>query len=148
MKNLDLLIRHGLLLVCLSIVSGTVLADDPPDPNSACPSTSQHSGTARGSGESTFFPDDFDKEVAEDEAKAEVLENLEIASGVVCEICWNGVQCTRSAGTGAGQITYSYTYIPGDDPQQSGWHVDASYTGDYSVSCGNCPPQPKPPGGF
>ena len=115
-------------------------ASEPTDPvpNQSCGTSSNQNaanaitGTAKscfGGSSACWF--------AEIDAKRDLEAKLGRASGVVCKICPDGVQCSRSATMGNG--TYSLTCTTYTENGAQCCKCTASYTGAYTVACAACP---------
>ena len=67
-------------------------------------------------------------------AKDEILGKLASASGVVCAICDNGIQCTRYATVADAQWSE-----PDCEQSSSGrWWCAIAHTGKYKAGCKDC----------
>ena len=109
-------------------------AFDDPEPNQNCGASSDHSTNGNPdcqTGTSTMSQ--WHAEIAASSARD---ADLAYVSGVVCKICWNGVQCSRSVTLGTGSTSMDCTSSGGT------WTCVSCFTGDYSVKCAKCPRQP------
>lgn len=129
------------LIVLASLAAGPTHASQSsapadPVPNQACGSSSLHTTTGESAEASSCFGSDPCVWATSD-AKTKLLKKLGRASGVVCKICPDGIQCGRSVTLGASGYSISCnTY------QQNGQNCckcTASFTGSYTVSCAACP---------
>ena len=131
-----------LLAALLSSTSAIAYLSAPADvtPNTDCNAVVKTFTTTEavtGVGTSAGFGHDSDLWFARNEAKRNLKKNLGRASGVVCKICPDGIQCTRNASyTGETTETVEEWIGPFGDV---GVKVTLTYNGEYKVSCSVCP---------
>ena len=123
----------------LVAATSTALAQDPPPPqpapNTECGSEAQPFTTPEGGIEGTGRSNNS-KERALENAIKDLERKLGAHSGIVCQICPDGLQCKRKIEyvdpTGP-KLTSLDPYGP------NGWEAKYSFDGNYKVSCKPCP---------
>jgi hypothetical protein len=76
---------------------------------------------------------------AERGAESNVKSKLGNESGVVCDICPGGLQCTRTVDLSGPPGSNSETTYSTTNNGNGTYTSSASFTGAYTVNCGNCP---------